>query len=180
MGAVRPATVADAERLTAVHVRSWQAAYRGILPDGLLDGLAPDARLQWRTGRLSRMPPRWATLVVEDRGEVVGFADTGPCRDDDFDSELVGELYAIYLDPDHWRRGLGRQLMRRALVRLAADGFGLATLWVLADNHGARRFYQATGWRPDGATQPQRFGEVELTEVRYVVELAAAGAPEQS
>jgi hypothetical protein len=38
--AVRPATPDDADAIASVHVRSWQAAYRGIVPDAMLDALS--------------------------------------------------------------------------------------------------------------------------------------------
>ena len=47
---MREAILADAEAIATVHVRSWQAAYRGQLPDEYLDGLTVEDRLsqhQW-------------------------------------------------------------------------------------------------------------------------------------
>ncbi len=41
---LRPAEPADAMAVARVHVRSWQAAYRGLLPDAYLDGLRPEDR----------------------------------------------------------------------------------------------------------------------------------------
>jgi hypothetical protein len=41
---VRHATVGDAPALGRVHVRAWQAAYRGHKPDDYLDGLRPEER----------------------------------------------------------------------------------------------------------------------------------------
>ena len=40
---LREATPADAPALAAVQVASWRAAYRGLMPDGVLAGLSvPD------------------------------------------------------------------------------------------------------------------------------------------
>ena len=36
---IRAARVEDAAQIAAVHVRSWQSAYRGLLPQAYLDGL---------------------------------------------------------------------------------------------------------------------------------------------
>ena len=36
---LRPAEPDDAMEVARVHVRSWQAGYRGLLPDAYLDGL---------------------------------------------------------------------------------------------------------------------------------------------
>ncbi len=42
---VRRAKASDAAAIAALQVRSWQAAYRGIVPDAFLDDLTEDA---WR------------------------------------------------------------------------------------------------------------------------------------
>ena len=109
-----------------------------------------------------RPPPGWATLVAEARGRVVGFASTGPSRDEG----AIGELYAIYVDPDEWSRGAGRTMITAAEARRAAE-YVEATLWVLSDNSRARSFYEAAGWRCDGGRQVvERLG-VAAPEVRY-------------
>jgi hypothetical protein len=41
---IRRATVQDAPALGRLHVRAWQAAYRGQMPDDYLDGLRPEER----------------------------------------------------------------------------------------------------------------------------------------
>ncbi|PZS37154.1 MAG: hypothetical protein DLM62_20725 [Pseudonocardiales bacterium] len=64
-----------------------------------------------------------------------GFATTGPCRDDD--AANAGELYAIYVDPPAWGRGIGRSLTAEARGRLSRQGFVEAVVWVLAGNEQA-------------------------------------------
>jgi hypothetical protein len=45
---IRPARMQDVPEIAVVHVRSWQAAYRGLLPQAYLDGLDPAQRIgQW-------------------------------------------------------------------------------------------------------------------------------------
>ena len=47
----------------------------------------------------------------------------------------------------------------------------MATLWVLATNERARRFYEREGWRADGLTTHEHVdGELRPT-MRYRVEL---------
>jgi hypothetical protein len=99
---LRTAQPADAAAVAGVHVRSWQVAYRALLPDDYLDGLRPEDRAQWFTfGELEPQPPE--TIVAIERGTICGFATTGPCRDDD--RRGTGELLALYVDPDCWSRG---------------------------------------------------------------------------
>ena len=168
---IRDARPADAVRLAAIHAVSWQAAYRGVLSDAFLDGLTPTTRLDWWKSRLARVPPRWAVLVVEGRRGVVGFATTGHCRDEDRRFEDAGELYAMYVEPDSWNLGYGRDLLEGAEDRLRADGYRTATLWVLRDNLRGRRFYETGSWQVDGAEQRLIIGSDAVTAVRYVREL---------
>ena len=106
-------------------------------------------------------------LVADAGGRVPGFVSYGPARDDDTDSRRTGEIYAIYLVPAAWDEGIGRQLMAAALDRLGKSGFDQVILWVLDSNARARRFYEAGGWRADGAEKRDEGFGVPMTEVRY-------------
>jgi hypothetical protein len=41
---IRAAVAADVAAIAQVHVRTWQSAYRGHIPDAYLDGLDPSKR----------------------------------------------------------------------------------------------------------------------------------------
>jgi ribosomal protein S18 acetylase RimI-like enzyme len=157
---IRPASPDDASAIETIRVRGWQSAYRHVFPATDLDALPIDPE-RWRS-RLLVPPPGWTTIVCEADGAVVGFASAGPSRDED----EVGELYAIYVDPESWSAGAGRALLAAAEAALAAD-YDAALLWVLDDNPRARSFYERAGWAPDGVRKAEeRFG-VRAAEVRY-------------
>ncbi|MER7501107.1 GNAT family N-acetyltransferase [Nonomuraea pusilla] len=165
---IREATVADARAVAAVHVRSWQAAYQGLVPQDYLDGLDPARRLPgWERLLAETAWPGKGVLVAEAEGDVVGFAGLTPTRDHDEDPASVGEITTIYLTPEAWGRGIGKGLMNVALGALARAGCREATLWVLDTNVRARRFYEATGWHSDGATKQDAMRGFTLTEIRY-------------
>ncbi|MEV4802986.1 GNAT family N-acetyltransferase [Nonomuraea sp. NPDC049421] len=165
---VRRAIAEDAERVAEIHVRSWQQAYHGLLPQPLLDGLQPAQRVpQWQRLIQQAGWPRRATLVAEDEGAVVGFAGLCPTRDDDDDPEQVGEVAAIYALPAVWGRGIGRGLMAESMRTLREAGFSSAGLWVLEGNARAIRFYERMGWRRDGAVKDAVIGGLEVRELRY-------------
>jgi GNAT superfamily N-acetyltransferase len=153
-------------------MRSWQVAYRGHIPDPVLDAL-PESRERRLAQHLARRDTVW---VAEEEGAIVGHAAIGPCRDDDQPSG-TGEVYAIYLAPEAWGRGIGRELFTKAVDELRAAGFTRATLWVLETNARARHFYEAAGWRADGARKADEVGGAALIEVRYAVDLRTAGTP---
>jgi ribosomal protein S18 acetylase RimI-like enzyme len=161
---VRDARPEDAAAIARVHTRSWQVAYAHAFPAEALAGISVERRTDWWAQRLAATPPRAALLVAEAAGEVRGFASVGAARDD---GEMLGELYAIYVDPDHWGAGLGRALITEAEERLRAAGFAEAILWVLEDNPRTRRFYEAAGWTHDGGSKRDTHLGTEVAEVRY-------------
>jgi GNAT superfamily N-acetyltransferase len=171
MVGIREATPGDAEAIANVHVRAWRAAYRGQLTDEYLDGLRPEDRLPQHRDSLEHPREGWRTWVVEEAGRVVGFAVTGPSEDADAD-QRTGEVYAIYLEPDRMGTGVGRSLFAHAVDDLRERGFGSATLWVLESNERTRRFYEAAGWRPDGASTAERVDCEMRPTVRYRTALA--------
>ncbi len=162
----RDAVAGDADALGRVHVRAWQAAYRGVFTDAYLDGLdVLERATAWRQ-RLERPadPAKRVLVVCEDGGAApVGFAGIGPDRE----GLGLGELYAINLDPDAWGRGAGRVLLAAATRALGLLGHEEAVLWMVRGNDRARRFYEAAGWRADGAEERREVLGATADEVRY-------------
>ena len=94
---VRPSDLSDDVAIAAVHVGSWQAAYRGQVPDDFLDSLSVERRTAvWREILAGSELPRSGVFVLEDNGRVVGFPHICPSRDDDASPD-VGEVSSIYL-----------------------------------------------------------------------------------
>ena len=163
---VRPAGVADAENLARVRIASWRGAYRGIVPDAVLDGheLAAEAA-RWRE-RLSTPGPAWVRVAFwAATPALAGFVTAGPGRHDG--EAGLGEIWAMYVDPAAQGRGVGRALMAAAVRGLAVRGFGEAVLWVFEANVAARAFYERVGWTPDGAAKAFPIGDAAPIEVRY-------------
>jgi ribosomal protein S18 acetylase RimI-like enzyme len=161
---IRPAVPGDAEPVERLRVAGWQAAYRGLLPDGYLDGMQVDAARR-RARMTGPAAPRVEHVAVTG-STIVGWVAGGPCRDADRTAPQHGEVYACYVQPGWWGRGAGRLLLDRAVRDLAGAGLDDITLWVLEGNHRARRFYEGRGFRPDGARQWLDIGG-PVPEVRY-------------
>ncbi len=165
---VRLAVAADGPAIAAVKWRAFGACYRGVLPDVFLDArdVVPPAAF-W-IGRAAVPPSRRHSLFVLGRpGHVLGYCDTGPCRDDDVDPTVTGEVYELYLDPTLLRAGGGGRLLERAEEQLLATGSQDLRLWVLAANATGRAFYESCGWSPDGAARSEDLGVATFDEVRY-------------
>lgn len=133
--------------IAAIHVRSWQAAYRGALPDELLDGLSVSEREgSWRA-LLGEGEKRWLTLVAElSRGDLAGFCSVAtPSHGEDADA-LTAEVGALYVAPGHWRQGAGHAMLAAAFEELDRRRFRDVVLWVLPENHAALAFYDRFGF----------------------------------
>lgn len=171
---LRSATPDDAQTMASVHIAAWRAAYRGLVPDSFLAALDHGRR----TARFQEFLGAGAhnTYIIEHDNETVGHLTIGPCRDADLDERAVGEIWGIYLAPKHWRRGIGTGVCRRAERILRARGFGPIVLWVFEGNASARRFYEAMGYAPDGATKTIEVG-APLPAVRYRKEPTSEATP---
>ena len=163
MTVVRPGGYDDCPAVARTQVAAWRAGYPGVVPDDVLDRLDVAERVRrW----LELVHRGVRLLVADDAGEVVGYASCGASRDDDARAG-VGELYALYVAPEHWRRGTGRLLHDAAVEALREERQTGATLWVLAGNDRGRAFFEALGWRPDGTVRTEQVPGGVLEECRY-------------
>lgn len=161
---VRTANTADAQRIAQIHVETWRTAYRGQISDAVLDALSVEDRAAFWRERLTQAKD--SVFVAEDSG-VIGFCDLVPSRDKD-GRQAVGEIVAIYVLSQHWRQGAGQALCDHALAEARRRGYEAVTLWSLASNSSARRFYEVMGFSLDGATKTEKASDgSDLHEVRY-------------
>ncbi|MEZ0609663.1 N-acetyltransferase family protein [Fibrella sp. WM1] len=142
MIAYRLARPTDAARIADLHTRSWQTAYRGILPDTYLDHEAPAERLgTWRE-RFTNPAPNQRVLLAEEAGTLVGFIalflDEHP--------ELGTLVDNLHADPARKGQGIGSGLLREAarsiLPEATSPGFYLT---VFEQNRPAIQFYERMG-----------------------------------
>ena len=168
--AVRLATIEDAEAIAAIHIAGWRSAYRGLVPDAILDGFAIDERTErWRRilGSRTADDPRRTWIIATDR-DVHGFAATGPGRDESAPPPAgAGEVEAIYLAPATVGRGVGRILFAHAVRDLVDRGYDPIVVWVFEANARGRRFYEAAGFRADGTRHVIDFDGTPVPEVRF-------------
>jgi len=161
---IRNAQPNDAFEVATVHVTSWQVAYRGILPAEYLEGLQAEDRAQ-KYDFSCADPTKPHTIVGIENEKIVGFATTCTARDADLKDR--GELTALYVDPQHWSRGVGASLIAAARLHLKNRGFQRACLWLLDGNARGDRFYQKDGWAPDGRNRIDTIWGITVNETLY-------------
>lgn len=172
IAAIRKATAQDASGIAYVHVRSWQVAYRGHMPDEFLDGLNEEKRVNmWR--ELTQNPDKIVLVAEATEGDILGFSALGPSRDADT-SPNTAEVAAIYVHPEKWRKGIGRALLSASFDQLRSNGYGQVILWVLEGNQRARSFYESFGFTADGAIKDDdHWKNFSVREIRYRLNLRA-------
>jgi ribosomal protein S18 acetylase RimI-like enzyme len=171
---LKPAAEEDARAIAEINVAGWRAAFRGVMPDAVLDGLSVDKReAELRKIVSPSAAPTARTEVAWENGEIVGFVVFGASRDEDAPAG-TGEIYAIYVRERCWGRGIGRLLLDGARASLAADGSASLTLWTLARVERTIRFYRSSGFETDGATRIVERGGEPIEHVRLTARIRGA------
>ncbi|MFT7464939.1 MAG: GNAT superfamily N-acetyltransferase [Pseudohongiellaceae bacterium] len=168
---IRPARTADAARLAEIHVAAWRQGCRDIFPAKVLLGVSVERRTRDWTKWLP-LPGSW-TFVAEHEGRAVGFATLGSLRANGRPVRSTLELRRLYVDPEHWRGGIGRELHEHVIAEVRSRGFAQLVLWVLTENQPAREFYVALGFEPD-RTRRDTIGGHPVDETRYSLAVVSA------
>lgn len=166
---IRLAKPADAREMAKIHARSWEAAYKDIIPP------------EYIKKKNETRPVLWQRIVTEDNeihyvilseGKTAGIMTVGLPQKENTDmisdSDIDGsfyELHGIYLDPDYYRQGIGRAAIEFALEKARSEGKSNMILWVFADNISSIEFYEKCGFTSDGATKTLNCGR-ELKAIR--------------
>jgi GNAT superfamily N-acetyltransferase len=147
---VREATPDDTDAIVAVTAAGWRTAYRDIVaPERLADLPVARWRHEVHVGLLRPVGDAFS-YVAEIDSEFAGYCFVAaPSRDPDL-GPVVAELVAIYVEPNHWRRGVGGALMRAAADRVSQLPYDEVILWTFKENEPAIAFYERHGWRRDG------------------------------
>lgn len=174
MTTVREMTPGDAEAVLRLHVaaarefgpRAYdqeQVAAWAEKPDGVepyLAALEADTTDQ---------------IVAERDGEVIGWGRLDHDETDDEEGgdedSTVGEVTAVYVDPEHARSGVGSALLAHLEERAAELGLDRLSLSASLNAVG---FYERHGYRPVERTTHETTGGVELPVLAMTTDLASA------
>jgi GNAT superfamily N-acetyltransferase len=135
---IRPAKPSDAHAMARIYVETWQATYRGILPDAYLVAMTigdSEKALSREMGGAGVI-----SLVAESEpGHVVGLITGGIDRRRD--RIYGGEIFSLYVGQAYQRRGIGKALVTHLVDRMNRLGIFAAKVQVLQANP-CRRFYE--------------------------------------
>lgn len=152
---VRQARAEDGSAVGEAHAEAWRIAFADLFESGFLQQAVRERRERWTAWLAGQLPSGTQVLVAEVDSQVVGLVHLGPHDPD----AGVGEVFALYVHPDHWGTGASQTLLDEAVRRLHADGHIRVVLWAHAEAVRARRFYERCGWSPTGRTRDFDFGD---------------------
>lgn len=171
---IRLATLEDARPIAEVGFAAWDAAYRGLMPDELVEQWTIPARIQRMTERWQHHDPEYRMWVVEGGDGLLAYSASGLAREHESIPLAVGEIYSFYVHPRHWRHGHGRRLMEHVLADLVARGFVEVRLWTLSANELARRFYEALGFSIERERVTKQLDRFQVDQTLYRTDTKAA------
>ena len=85
--------------------------------------------------------------------DVLAMALAEPGRAQDGAGAVIpgyGHVSMVFVHPDMWGQGVGRQLLQGLHERASERGWSRTTLWTRASNARARRLYQSQGYQASG------------------------------
>lgn len=145
---IRAITCDDIQPLAFLHKVSRRASEDGVIYDTDLDRESiSDFEKNWKSWLNDEEIYK---LCFDDNGTIKGFILYGRVKTrPSFDKGVVprygAEIYALYVDPNHFRQGIGQKLLHAACNDLINRKLTSMILWVLKKNKRACGFYDAFG-----------------------------------
>jgi GNAT superfamily N-acetyltransferase len=152
---------ADAPDMAEIHMRSWEAAYKDIIP------------AEYNREKNAGRPALWERVlkgvnttqyIIKKDGKTAGMLGIGPSQDEDAGDDVY-ELMGLYLLPEYFRQGIGTHTIEFAFTKARSLNKRIMTVWLLEDNTNAKRFYEKCGFIADGTKREQNFGKI-LNSIR--------------
>ena len=153
---IRLAVPSDASDMAEIHARSWEAAYKDMLPMEFIKEKNATRNELWH--RIITDENK-IYYIIQANGKTAGLMAVAPPLDDDAD-DSVYELRAIYLNPDYFRRGIGSKAMDFAFHKARELGKTTMTVWTFAENLNTIKFYEKCGFVADGSTKTLEYGKI--------------------
>jgi ribosomal protein S18 acetylase RimI-like enzyme len=153
---IRPAVASDAQQIGAVFDAAVREGWTYLGDLAREPMFRPD---DWDKLVAGHAAPNVLLVAIDEPDGVVGFTAVHP-RD--------GEMFLLFVHPEHAGRGAGRTLLDAAHEALRAAGRSEAFLYTHEQNQRALTVYEAAGYRRDGSVRESDFRGVHLREPRLV------------
>jgi GNAT superfamily N-acetyltransferase len=162
---LRPATRADIPALAQL-IRACDESQAGWAGPGVPIPSVEEEELEWEL-RFARRGA-WTALAEDVDGAIAGvvaYATGTVSREDHTPVPGLAHVSAVFVHPEHWRKGIARRLLDEAEAAMREQGYDRAQLWTL-EGSPAEEVYAALGWRRDG--RRDHYPPMGLDTVAYV------------
>ena len=163
---IRPFRASDGMLIKHVRLRSLADAPYAFGQQSFAEESAlPDSHWHQLAAQVGGQDPAWrdrcVSWVVLDADEACGTATCYLCP------QVPHQAYftSAWIDPRFRRRGVGRQLVDKAIAWAAAHGAEHLRLWVDDTNPSAAEFYRALGFVQTGENRPVSEGSSERQSI---------------
>jgi ribosomal protein S18 acetylase RimI-like enzyme len=153
---LRRATEDDAQAIAAVFDAAVRAGWTFL---GAVAAEPMFTQEDWDRLVADHAPPNVLFLATDEERRALGFTAVHP---------EDGEMFLLFVHPDHAGRGVGRMLLSAAHEALRAAGCAEAFLFVHEQNERAIAVYTSAGYRPDGSVRESDFRGIAIRELRLV------------
>ena len=161
---VRFATKKEAADVAQLHLIASRAAYAGQVPEAHWDETPMAKRVSYWKEAIEYGEPQ-VMVAVEGRS-IVGFVGYDRSRDPK-SKNTMGEIWAIYADPDRLGEGVGLALWDAAREGLLEEDCTDVSIWVPLLNERTVRFHELAGFKREMNTaRTVPIGTVKVEEVR--------------
>lgn len=150
-----------------IKVETWRDTYKQIVDDSYL-----------RNMDYIKTADKWKKnfenekfIVAEKDKKIVGFCRYGN-RIDELErfKEFDAEIYAIYIDREYQRLGIGKKLVDYAKKEMSCENKNKFLIWCLEKNESSLGFYKKIGGTLLGKKQA-KIGEKLYSEIAYGYEI---------
>ena len=163
---VRPAKEREAKAIAEIQASASQAAFKALFPGEVMpefDSLKK-SQAYWREA-IEYSEPQVQVAVLD--GAVVGFVGYDRSRDPKT-PPTMGEIWALYVTPAFWGKGVGLALWDAAREGLIDEGCINVSAWVPLGYERALRFHDMAGFKREMTSiKSIQLGTVRIEEIRF-------------
>lgn len=161
---VRHASLRDAKPISEAHVAAWQAAVGKSGPAEAMHAFSVERCLAYWREAINLCEPQ--VVVATENDKVIGFVGFDRSRDKGTPS-TTGEIWALYVNPLHWSRGVGLALWDAARDGLQEEGCTKVSVWMPMRFERSMRFIELAGFtREPASARTVDVGGARLEEIR--------------
>jgi ribosomal protein S18 acetylase RimI-like enzyme len=156
MLAIRRAEATDARAIGAVFDAAVREGWEYLGELAAHPMFPPE---EWDDEVAKHAPPNALLVATNETDRVIGFVAVHPAE---------GEMYLLFVHPDHAGLGVAKSLLATAHEVLRSAGCREAFLYTHEQNERAIAVYEAAGYRRDGTVRESEFRGVQQREPRLV------------